>query len=372
MNRKSLPLIAVLILIPTPVRADEPATGAIRSGIAPDQPSKRTGSKADQPPRKVVVGTVIYGPYGRYPGLDERLGVLAGLVDEMADQAAKQFPGRGIDLAILPESAVTPTSGPAAKRAIPLKGPVQATFSSLARKHKTYLLVPFDLAEEGSSGPICSNAAVLFDRQGEAVGVYRKAHPVAWVGSEELEGGIAPGQSFPVFHCDFGKLGVQICWDMQFDDGWEALAEGGAEIVAWPTASPATVLPAGRAARHRYYVVSSTWRSNATIYEPTGMVAARVQPPGKVLIHQIDLSFAVLGWTTFLRDGEVLREKYGEKVGFHYDPTEDMGLFWSNDPKTTIGEMVRSIGDEELDAQVERNRRLQDAARGAGASSRIP
>ena len=56
----------------------------------------------------------------------------------------------------------------------------------------------------------------------------------------------------------------------------------------------------------------------------------------------------------------------GERVGFHYEPREDTGLFWSNDPATTIGVMVRSIGGEEIDAQVERNRRLQDAARSPG------
>jgi len=39
-----------------------------------------------------------------------------------------------------------------------------------------------------------------------------------------------------------------------------------------------------------------------------------------------------------------------------------MGLFWSNDPVTTIGAMIRSIGGEELDRQVERNGRLQVTA----------
>jgi predicted amidohydrolase len=97
----------------------------------------------------------------------------------------------------------------------------------------------------------------LFDRRGEVAGIYRKAHPVAYVNSDVLEGGIKPGRDFPVFDCDFGKLGVQICWDIQFDDGWDALAKAGAEIVAWPTASPATASAAARAAQHRFYVVSS-------------------------------------------------------------------------------------------------------------------
>jgi predicted amidohydrolase len=311
----------------------------------------------------VVVGTAIFAPYGKYPGLDERLEVLGGLIDEMARQAAATYPGHGLDLAILPETTVTSTAGPASARAIRLDGPVREGFGALAREHKTYIIAPMDLAEEGPHGTTYSNAAVLFDRKGEVAGIYRKAHPVAVLGTDELEGGITPGREFPVFECDFGKLGIQICWDIQFDDGWASLAEKGAEIVAWPTASPATAQPASRAARHRYYVVSSTWREDATVFEPTGLVAAQVEPPGKVLVHQLDLSYAVLGWSAPLDNGKALTAKYGDKVDYHYKPREDLGLFWSNDPDTTIGAMIRSLRLEEIDAQVERNRQLQDAAR---------
>ena len=172
-------------------------------------------------------------------------------------------------------------------------------------------------------------------------GIYRKAHPVALVGRDDLEKGITPGPEFPVFDCDFGKLGIQICWDITFDDGWQALADKGAELVVWPSASPATALPAARAGRHRYFVVSSCWRNNSTIYEPTGLVAARVESPGKPLVHEVDLSYAVLGWSAHLHDGRAFRDKYGDRAGYHYEPREDLGMFWSNDPATTVGEMVR-------------------------------
>ena len=129
------------------------------------------------------------------------------------------------------------------------------------------------------------------------------------------------------------------------------------------------MLPAARALQHRYYVVSSTWRDNATIYEPTGMVAAQALPPERILVHELDLSYAMHGWTRFLDNGEALRKKFGEKVGFHYSTREDMGLFWSNDPATPIGTMIRSIGGEGLDEQVARNRRLHDAARGGSVDT---
>lgn len=316
------------------------------------------GPQAERPPRKVVVGTAIFRPGGAYPGLDARLGELSGLVDEMAQQAKARPGGRPLDLAILPETAITSTSGAAAERAVSLSGRVETFFHDLAKRHNTYILATLDLAESGPEGPFVSNAAVLFDRRGGVVGIYRKTHPVAYVGSSETERGVTPGASYPVFDCDFGRLGVQICWDIQFDEGWDALARAGAEIIAWPTATPATILPASRALRHRNYIISSVWRDNATIYEPTGMVAARVEPPSRVLVHELDLSFAVLGWSGFLKNGEALRERFGDRAGFHYSEREDVGLFWSNDPKVSIAEMVRALGGEGMDAQVARNAQL--------------
>ncbi|MHC5538098.1 carbon-nitrogen hydrolase family protein, partial [Singulisphaera rosea] len=187
-------------------------------------------SKIDTPPRKVVVGTAIFGTYGKYPGLEERIQALCGLVDEMARQASAKSPGHGLDLAVLPETSVTSNAGGASSRAILLDGPVRETFRKLAQSHKTYIVVPMDLTEIGPKGPTYSNAAVLFDRKGDIAGVYRKAHPVALLGRSDLEGGISPGREFPVFACDFGKLGIQICWDIKYDDGWDALGKNGAIV----------------------------------------------------------------------------------------------------------------------------------------------
>jgi predicted amidohydrolase len=343
--------LAAVLMTVRPTRGGEPPA------------SSWPATKADRPPRKVIVGTIIFGPYGKYAGLDQRLKELSGFVDAMAAEAAKKDPGRGLDLAVLPETTVTSPHGAASARAIHLQGSVLETFGALARRHKTYLVVPLDLAEDSASGPVYSNAAALLDRRGAVAGIYRKVHPVAVLGHDDLENGITPGGESRVFDCDFGKLGIQICWDIVFDDGWQALADQGAEIVVWPSQSPATVQPAARAARHRYFIVSSCWRDNSTIYEPTGFIAARTENAGQALIHEIDLSYAVLGWSAELREGKALRAKYGDRVGYHYEPREDLGMFWSKDPQTTIGTMIRSLGLEEIDAQIVRNRRLQDAAR---------
>jgi predicted amidohydrolase len=227
--------------------------------------------------------------------------------------------------------------------AVPLEGPLKDAFARKARQHHCYIVVPTYLLESQGK-KISTNVGILIGRSGEVVGIYRKLHLAVPAGSDSMEGGSTPGKDVPVFTCDFGKLGIQICFDMEYDYGWEQLARKGAELVAWPTQSPQTAQPAFRAMRHRYYIVSSTWRNNASIFEPTGRIDAQIKPPAQVLVEQIDLSYAIVPWSRELKNGEGLREKYGDKVGYHYYEDEDRGIFWSNDPSVTIGQMVRSIG----------------------------
>jgi predicted amidohydrolase len=319
---------------------------------------------ADAPSRKVVIGTAMYNMWHEYPGAEARLNRLAAFVDEMAAKARQQYQA-GLDLAVLPECAGSGETGddPAA-HSLPLAGPLLEIMGSAARRNHTYIVVPTNLAEDPARR-LYTNAAVLLDRQGQVVGIYRKVHLVAGVGRDDLEGGLAPGRDFPVFDCDFGKLGAQICFDMEFDDGWAALARKGAEIVVWPSQSPQLVTPRGRASRYHYYIVSSTWRNNASVFDPVGDIIAQTKTePASVLVTQVDLSYAILGWQSKLANGAAFTEKYGTAAGFRYSESEDRGIFWSNDPKIPVMQMVRTLGLETLSEELARNVALQDKLRG--------
>ena len=322
-------------------------------------------STSDRPPRKVIVGTVMQAFWGEYPGLLPRLEQLAAIVDRTAEQSRKQY-GRDPDVVVLPEVAVTGEAGQdAAAHAFPFEGPVQDTFSRKAREHHCYIVVPMYLLE-GRGKRSVSNVGILVNRQGKVAGIYRKLHPaVSDTGS--MEGGITPGKEAAVFDCDFGKLGIQICFDIHFDYGWRELARKGAELVVWPTQTPQTAHPAFLAMQHRYYIVSSTWRNNASVFEPTGRITAQVKPPGQVLVQELDLSYAILTWSAKLQKGEALRKLYGDRVGFRYYEDEDCGIFWSNDPRTTIRQMIQSIGVEEKEEKLERVRGLFRKAGVAGS-----
>jgi len=234
--------------------------------------------------------------------------------------------------------------------------------SSCAVRYDCYLIMPV-LMVEADAPTRYINAAVIIDRAGHLAGIYRKVHPVAPQGSDLLEDGTTPGASYPTFDCDFGRIGIQICFDMLYPEGWQALAKQGAELVVLPSASAETVRPSVYAFEHHYYVVSATPKFNASVYSPLGLIEAQVTRPS-VLVHEIDLSYAILHWEAVLEDGALLKRAFGDRVGFHYYTPEDNGIFWSNDPKMTIGEMLRSVQLTDSGQNVERVRKLEDAARG--------
>ncbi len=324
--------------------------GAVGAAATSARASTRNTSLT--PPRKVTVGTAIQDLWGAYPGIGQRLDLLTSLVGRMAERSRANF-GRGLDLAVLTETAVSGVAGKDAHAcAVPLTGSFEAAFSRAAREHHCYVVAPTYLLE--ADGQRCSNAAILFDRNGAVAGVYRKVHLVVGPDGESTESGSTLGREAPVFHCDFGRLGIQICYDMEFDHGWDELARQDCELVAWPTQSPQTATPAWRAMANQYYIVSSTWRHNASVFEPTGRIAAQIRPPETLLVDQIDLSYAILPWTAKLANGKAFREQFGDRAGFHYYEDEDRGIFWSNDPAMTIHEMVRAAGLEEQREQLAR------------------
>ncbi len=311
---------------------------------------------SDGPPRKVIVGTVVRSFFGAYPGTPKRLDELAEIVDRLAEQSRTKY-ARGLDLAVLPETAVSAASGDILTTSIPFEGAVKDTFVRKAREHHCYIIVPMFLLEDKGKKQVY-NVGILIGRNGEVVGTYRKLHLAVPAGSESMEGGTTPGKEVPVFECDFGKLGIQICFDMAYDYGWRELERRGAEVVAWPTQSPQTSHPAFRARQGRFYIVSSTWRDNASVFEPTGKITAQVKPPEEILVQELDLSYAILPWSSKLRQGAALRERYGERVGFRYYHEEDLGIFWSNDPHVPVGQMIRSIGVAEEEKELQRIRNL--------------
>jgi predicted amidohydrolase len=341
-------------------------------GILPAGVHGNKLARHDRPPRKVIVGTTLTRWYSDYPGLSGRLEHMRRLIDQMVAESRSTY-GRSIDLALFTEYAVTAGKpGSAAEVAIPLDGAILEALGSKAREHHSYIVFGGVFRDVPTAGD-CSNAAVVIDRKGRLAGRYVKVHPVLdRIGPGAkivLEGGVTPGSEYNVLDLDFGRVGVQICYDIEYPEGWRRLAEKGAELVLYPTQSPQVTRPGIYAATHEYWVVSATFRNNASFFEPgTGLVAAQITEPKQTLVHEIDLSYIILPWSSRLRNGEAFREAFGDHVGYRYSQSEDRGIFWSNDPGRPIGQMARSLRLlETATEQQARARDAQDGLRGGPA-----
>lgn len=314
----------------------------------------------EQKPRKVRIASVVFDTYQAYLGLDYRKEQVEALVQSARSQARIQYGESRLDLIVLTEDIMGSKSDSVSEAAWDYGTDLEAWAGNLARSASAYVVLCTLRVVDSARGDF-RNSAFLIDRAGKTVGVYDKIHPVLDGPNDDsrattFEGGVTPGSAVPVFECDFGRLGIQICFDMDFDDGWDLLARKGAEIVVWPTESPQRIRPAWRALAGDIYIVSATSRISAAVFSPIGLVSASVQGPAGVVVDEIDLSYARLNYSDGLRGGQAVGDRFGEAVGYVYSPSEDMGLFWSNDPDRSIGSMLSEIGlDEDLHRMTVRN-----------------
>lgn len=113
-------------------------------------------------------------------------------------------------------------------------GPTTRRFCELAEQHEMVLVVP--MYEREQAGLLYNTAAVI-DADGTYLGKYRKNHIPQVKGFWE-KFYFRPGNlGYPVFETAVGTVGVYICYDRHFPEGWRALGLAGAEIVFNPSAT---------------------------------------------------------------------------------------------------------------------------------------
>ena len=125
-----------------------------------------------------------------------------------------------------------------------LNGELFKSMSEKAKAYKVYLVYSFFeriIGSEKEDG--LYNVAILLDRDGKVAGRYVKYK----LPEEEISLGAISGESiykagkktlqesFPVFQTDFGKVGLEVCYDMQFKEPTQELAKNGAQIILAPS-----------------------------------------------------------------------------------------------------------------------------------------
>lgn len=234
-------------------------------------------------PRKVKVGTVYLRPRNSTPKNNLKLWC------EQIDTAGKLE----LDVVCLGEAITIVGTGCSVKDcAEPIPGPATRQLADAARMNRIWVVAGLtELADD-----VVYNTAVLLDRRGRIAGKYRKVH----LPREEWKNGVRPGDTYPVFKTDFGKVAIQICYDWFFPEAAEIFALKGAEIIFAPTWGNTLPDEAGRvdgesvfrvrARDNGLYMVPSVYDGNSLVIDPMGRILACSGGKEGVFWAEIDLN----------------------------------------------------------------------------------
>ncbi len=232
------------------------------------------------PPRIVTLAAVHYQPKAGKTPKDKR---------EQFGPLIVEAAAKGADLVVLPETLTYYGTGVKyADCAESIPGPSTEYFGELAKKHNLYVVA--GLLERDKH--LVYNVAVLLGPDGTIVGKYRKAT----LPRSEIEGGITPGEEYPVFQTRFGKVGMMVCYDGFFPEVARELTINGAEVIAWPVWGCNPMLGSARACENHVYVVSSTYTDASNdwmitgIYGHDGQVLDQAKEWASIAITKVDLN----------------------------------------------------------------------------------
>ena len=237
-------------------------------------------------------------------------------------------------------------------------GPTTRRLSEWARLHDCYVICSM----KTRIGKTKYNSAVVIDRKGKIIGRFDKIHPT----EGELKGSTVPGDpNPPVFQTDFGKIGIQICFDVNWRDAWASMVERGAEIIFWPSAYPADRQLSALAWMNKVYVVSSTMTQFAKIYDITGDTIAQTGQYQQWTSATISLDKKLFEIDYHITKMRKLQAKYvqGQRVNVQWIPSSDWLTIESLDPSLSVDDLMAEYKLTPLGPYHARCEKAQAAAR---------
>jgi predicted amidohydrolase len=255
---------------------------------------------------------------------------------DILDAAARFQP----DLVLLPETfgfAGMPASA-VATVAEDTGGPTAQMLAAMARKGGMNL-VAGHLVREGGR---LFNRALVFARDGKLVGSYDKMHPV---GNEALAG-VTPGGGPGTFDLDFGRIGVSICFDINWPSLWKEMAARGIDLACWLSAYDGGFPLRSYAWQHQYPIVSSVCSYHARLYDITGEETTLTSRWQRVGFLELNLDRALFHTDNQMHALIAIQAKYGSRIRLRTFTEEHLFTLESTDPQVALSDVVAEFSLE--------------------------
>ncbi|MGQ9514709.1 MAG: carbon-nitrogen hydrolase family protein [Thermoproteota archaeon] len=262
-------------------------------------------------------------------------------VMKLLDLALLQKP----DLVCLPETFTTVSIPDKTVKdlAETVPGPTTEAISRRAKANSCYIICPINTKRDSKIW----NSAIIIDRSGDILGIYDKVHPVTTSSDYTVfEDGVTPGRDIPVFDLDFGRVGIQICYDIGFPESWEELSKKGAKMVFWSSAYNGGFPLQVYAYLHHYYVVSSVRSDKSKIIDPCGVILAETDQHVNVIYRDINLDFVVSHYDFNYSIPDKIMKAYPGRVEIRSHLDEGHFLVEPIDDTLTTDQLQKEFGFE--------------------------
>ena len=210
-----------------------------------------------------------------------------------------------------------------------------------AKKHRCYIVFATYRYRGDVGKNSWSNCAILIDRDGDCIGVYDKNYLT--IG--EMENGVIPGKEAVVVDTDFGRVGMVICFDLNFWDLMKRYADLKPDILTFSSFYHGAYMQNTWAHRCESYLLGATIGNtiDKNVVGPAGEVLAREHSGLNWISIDINTNFKVLHWDNNREKIMEAKKKYGRVLDVH-TPNE-CGLLpvFSNDPNIPIEKILKEF-----------------------------
>ena len=256
------------------------------------------------------------------------------------------------DLIVVPEACDRPGDWPDEKLRQYYKvrkDQIQKFFAQAARENNCYIV--YSAYREMADGTL-RNSSMLIDRQGNVAGIYDKNHPT--IG--EIEKGVLCGSEAPIIECDFGRVAMAICFDLNFDELRLKYAKARPDLIIFTSMYHGGLMQAYWAYSCRCHFVGAIAGKAAPseIRDPLGRVVASTTNYFDFAVATVNLDSALVHLDYNWERLRNLKSKYGPKVKITDPGCLGAVLVSSEHEMVTVDEMLKEFEIEPLDDYLNR------------------
>ena len=242
------------------------------------------------------------------------------------------------DFVVLPESFPWVPNKLTIDEKVAISNKVQEYLSSFSKQNNCYTLCPAYTSSKGKN----YNSIVVFNRAGKKIGQYDKIHATD---REITVRGISCGALFqPVIQTEYGPIGIQICYDINWDDGWTMLRKQGAKIIFWCSAFDGGIMVNTKAWEHKCVVPSSTLKNTSKICDISGETITKtgIWHPN-YYCAPVNLEKVFVPTADYLEQFKAIRKKYGRRVKFTSFHEEEWTIIESLSPDVYVKDILKEF-----------------------------